>query len=269
MKYYYKINEISKLYNIGPDSLRYYERLGILNPKRDKNQYRMYSLKDIYKLNLIRDLRNLKFSMAQIKDYLDHQTVENTLNILCREDEFLKIQIQELQERQAAIKERISSLSHARSLPSGHMTVKTLPRRRCVQETAYMTQDEEMDLHIQKLLARHEEKIHNFGSQAIGAFLSAEDLLNGTANVYQSVFFILEDGCRSYDCELPAGDYLSYCYRGSYECNARCLMEMTDYMSAHGLTAAGEPFELFKIDNRDTTVEDEFLTEIQILITSA
>ena len=29
MKTYYKINEISKLYNIGHDSLRYYEELGI------------------------------------------------------------------------------------------------------------------------------------------------------------------------------------------------------------------------------------------------
>ena len=36
MKTYYKINEISKLYNIGQDSLRYYEELGILHPMRDK-----------------------------------------------------------------------------------------------------------------------------------------------------------------------------------------------------------------------------------------
>lgn len=34
MKNYYKINEISKLYNIGVDSIRYYEELGILHPKR-------------------------------------------------------------------------------------------------------------------------------------------------------------------------------------------------------------------------------------------
>ena len=60
MKNYYKISEISKLYGIGPDSLRYYERLGILKPKRDTNQYRLYSLKDLYKLNLICDLRKLK-----------------------------------------------------------------------------------------------------------------------------------------------------------------------------------------------------------------
>ena len=43
MKEYYKIGEISALYNIGADSLRYYEELGILKPKRDSNGYRMYS----------------------------------------------------------------------------------------------------------------------------------------------------------------------------------------------------------------------------------
>src|SRR5699024_11355869 len=79
MKDYYKINEISKLYGIGVDSLRYYERLGILKPRRDTNGYRLYSLKEMYKLNMIRDLRRLNFSMEQIKAYLEGQTVDNTL----------------------------------------------------------------------------------------------------------------------------------------------------------------------------------------------
>ena len=47
MKDYYKINEISKLYGIGVDSLRYYEKLGILRPRRDTNGYRLYDLKDM------------------------------------------------------------------------------------------------------------------------------------------------------------------------------------------------------------------------------
>ena len=82
MKDYYKINEISKLYGIGVDSLRYYERLGILKPRRDTNGYRLYDLKDMYKLTVIRDLRKLDFSMAQIKDFLEGQCVENTLSLL-------------------------------------------------------------------------------------------------------------------------------------------------------------------------------------------
>lgn len=47
MKQYFKIGEISKLYQIGVDSLRYYEELGLLTPKRGKNGYRLYRLDDI------------------------------------------------------------------------------------------------------------------------------------------------------------------------------------------------------------------------------
>lgn len=266
MKNYYKISEISKLYGIGPDSLRYYERLGILKPKRDTNQYRLYSLKDIYKLNLICDLRKLNFSMSQIKEYLDCQTVGNTLDILYREQELLKIQLQELAEREQVIKERIDALHAAKNIVPGYITIKTFPRRLCVMEKAYITQDEEMDLLIQKLLGRHEKKIPNFGSQTIGAFLSSKDLMNGISNVYQSVFFILDRETSGYDCELPPGNYLSYYYRGNYNNNSICLKKMMDYIDRRRLNIAGEPFELYEIDNRDTMKEEEFLTEIQIRI---
>ncbi|WP_269056930.1 MerR family transcriptional regulator, partial [Paenibacillus tundrae] len=65
MKNDYKINEISKLYGIGVDALRYYEKLGLLVPRRDGNGYRLYSLQDMYKLNIIRDLRQLDFTRGR------------------------------------------------------------------------------------------------------------------------------------------------------------------------------------------------------------
>ena len=39
--------------------------------------------------------------------------------------------------------------------------------------------------------------------------------------------------------------------------------------SAFDLLAAGEPFELYEIDNRDTMLEEEFLTEIQMRVERA
>ena len=62
MKEYYKIGEISALYGIGTDSLRYYEEIGILKPHRDNNGYRMYGIGDIRTLNILRDLRTIGFS---------------------------------------------------------------------------------------------------------------------------------------------------------------------------------------------------------------
>lgn len=84
MKKYYKIGEISKLYSISPDSLRYYEDLGILKPKRDVNGYRMYSINDIWTLNILRELRTIGFSMEQIKEHLLSYDLKSTLGLFSR-----------------------------------------------------------------------------------------------------------------------------------------------------------------------------------------
>ena len=266
MKDYYKIGEISRLYGIGTDSLRYYEELGILKPRRDQNGYRLYSLKDIYKLNVIRDLRLLDFSMEQIKGYLDKQSLANTLKLLHQEQEILDRKMQALAERKAIIAGRIDSLSTAMSICPGSFSVKKLPARHCVQLNQYITRDEEMDFVIKKLHQKHESKIKDFGNQAIGAFFSMEDWRQGIANVYHSVFFILDDPVTDCDFLLQAGTYLSCCYQGNYQQNGLRIQEVLAYARKNDYTLLSQPFELYEIDNRDTALEEEFLTEIQIRI---
>ena len=85
MKHYYRIGEISSLYNISSDSLRYYEELGILKPKRGENNYRMYHIHDIWRLNVIRDLRELGFSMERIREYLNNRSLAGTEALLQEE----------------------------------------------------------------------------------------------------------------------------------------------------------------------------------------
>ena len=103
MKEYYTISEISRLYGIGIDSLRYYEKIGALSPRRGENNYRLYSLKDIYRLNVIRDLLMLGFSMKQIGGYLDCQNMESTLSILEQEKEKVRQQRERLKRIEQAI----------------------------------------------------------------------------------------------------------------------------------------------------------------------
>ena len=71
MKNEYMIKELARLYGVGTDTLRYYERLGLIRPRRGENGYRLYSLRDIYRLTIIRDLRQLGFSTDRISAYLD------------------------------------------------------------------------------------------------------------------------------------------------------------------------------------------------------
>lgn len=273
MKNYYKISEISKLYDIGVDSLRYYERLGILTPKRDTNGYRLYNLTDLYKLNIIRDLRALNFSMAQIKDYLDKQSLENTLALLEQEQVMIDREIENLKLRRCIIQDRIKDLMISKEIKTGCMIVKNYPPRYCVRLNEHITRDEEMDLIIKKLHQKHEDKIRDLGNLTIGAFLSMTSIRQGTANVYDSVFFVLDSPdaphsleAQDYDFILPEGPYLSYYYRGSYEQNAERVNEMIAYLDNAETTKPWEAFEIFTIDNRDTIETEEFLTEIQIYL---
>ena len=72
MKKLYKIGEISKLYNISSDILRHYEKIGLIIPDaRDENGYRYYSQKQIWKLNNIRNLRNLGVGLKEITDFME------------------------------------------------------------------------------------------------------------------------------------------------------------------------------------------------------
>ena len=94
MKKYYKINEIAKLYNIKTDSLRYYEEVGLICPMRSKSNYRLYTLNDIYILNIIRDCLKLGYDTHQIKEYLDNRSVNNTI-VFLKEEEKLILRVEE------------------------------------------------------------------------------------------------------------------------------------------------------------------------------
>ena len=81
MKDYYKIGEISEMYDMSRDSLMYYEKLGIIKPTRDDNGYRLYSVSDIWRLNLIKELKSLGFSFKMIKEYLENSKNYEVMSI--------------------------------------------------------------------------------------------------------------------------------------------------------------------------------------------
>lgn len=82
MKKYFKIGEISRIYDIGVDSIRYYEEIGIIKPERSESGYRLYSIHDIWRLNVIRDLRSIGFTMEQIRKYLENHNTASSLKLL-------------------------------------------------------------------------------------------------------------------------------------------------------------------------------------------
>ena len=90
MKQFYQIHELAKLFDLCPDTLRYYEEKGLLHPVRGENRYRMYGIQDVCTLNIIRSLRELGIPTRSIRAYLERRSVGETLTLLDREEELLR-----------------------------------------------------------------------------------------------------------------------------------------------------------------------------------
>ncbi|MDQ0193262.1 MerR family transcriptional regulator [Paenibacillus wynnii] len=67
MEKQYSIKEVSQILGIPKDTLRYYDRIGIVSPSRGHNSYRRYSRDDIVDLMNIQIMQYADFSLEEIK----------------------------------------------------------------------------------------------------------------------------------------------------------------------------------------------------------
>jgi MerR family transcriptional regulator/heat shock protein HspR len=71
-KAYYHISSVSKMYNIHPQTLRLYEREGLIRPSRSEGNTRLYSEEDLRKLELVLNLiRDLGVNLAGVEVILN------------------------------------------------------------------------------------------------------------------------------------------------------------------------------------------------------
>lgn len=267
MKNYYKINEISNLYNIGKDSLRYYEKLGILKPMREENGYRLYSIQDIWRLNIIKDLRTLDFSMEKIKEYLENRTVENTLEMLNNEIDIINKKINKLNYQKNTIKDRMHSLlKDFNDIEKEKISVNHFDDRKVIMLNDKFSRDDEADFLIKKLHKKFEDKLYLLGNNYVGVTMNKDSVLEGIYNAYTSVFFILNKNDKNYDFILPEGDYVTLQYNGDYKKTQIFLPKMVDYIKQNNLDILSDPIELYKIDVHETSNINEYLTQIQIQV---
>jgi len=84
-KKYYHISSVAKMYDIHPQTLRLYEREGLLTPSRSEGNTRLYSEEDLKQLEFILNLsRELGVNLAGIEVVMNMkrkiQQIEEDIN---------------------------------------------------------------------------------------------------------------------------------------------------------------------------------------------
>ena len=237
MKKYYKINEIAKLYNIKTDSLRYYEEVGLISPMRSKSNYRLYTLNDIYILNIIRDCLKLGYDTHQIKEYLDNRSVNNTIAFLKEEEKLIQRQIRDLQSTLSSIQTRIEDLDRTKQIDFN-----------------------KIDFLLTKLSESMEEDISVLGNMDSGSVVEYKN----DEFVYTSVFILTQE--EKHDFILDEGMYCTYTYSGQYDRTNQLFYKMKDWIQEHNYKIEGPFLEFLLIDIHETKKVEEYITSIHVKV---
>ncbi len=108
------INEVSKKLNISQDTLRFYEKTGLIGPiRRDKSGYRNYQEDDIRRIEFVKCMRGAELSIDVLKRYLmlfdqGDETKEERKKILIEQKAILDSKIQSMQEASQRLEYKIN-----------------------------------------------------------------------------------------------------------------------------------------------------------------
>lgn len=262
MKHAFRIGELANLYGIGTDTIRYYEEQGLIVPKRAPNGYRMYSIRDIWRMNVIRDLRGLGFSLERIRDYMDDRSVDSTLRLLEQEQAAVDKKIADLQVLRGNVTDRIDTILEAQRLPFGTVEEIDTPQRYCHQIEEHFSTDEEVDVLMKQLVNRNPDRLYLIGSSRIGCRVPLDAVRQGNYRGYNAVFLIDSEGTTP----IAGGRYLRLRYQGNSAQTTHFVPVMLDYAQKEGLQFADDILELIWVDIHEAADIREHITELQVRV---
>ena len=65
-----RIGDVAALFDVTTKTLRHYEKLGLLNPEREENGYRLFGPEDVLRVQRIRQLQSLGLSLKEVERLL-------------------------------------------------------------------------------------------------------------------------------------------------------------------------------------------------------
>lgn len=107
---YFPIGEAAKLVGMTSETLRHYDRIGLVKPSRTdpQTQYRYYTAKDIVRLNTVHALRQMDLPLQEIQRVLEYDDLEAIIA-------FLKQAEQKADEKIAALQQSKLKIQWVRS----------------------------------------------------------------------------------------------------------------------------------------------------------
>lgn len=268
----FRIGELAKLSGVSSDSIRYYEEVGLLHPRRNPdNHYREYTAEDLMHLVLIREMLELNFSTNQIREWMKDRTVQSTQKLLAEEIQAIDEQIRDLFDKRANLQTRQELLGqNILEDCVEKIKIRKFAQRPCLKVHDGRLEDDIPARYLLDFIITNKVKLSTLGAcdcYTIEASSLCGDARKDRENyTILNTFFWMDSLAETSNYALPAGRYLCLSYRGKFQRMFQFFGPMFDFIRENDFEMSGNPILLRRIDFFETSHDEEYLTEIQIPI---
>ena len=94
---FYSIGDVSKIFDVSIDTLRYYDKIGLIKPRiNPKNRYRYYEVEHLYLLSVVLEARYAEIPIKNINDFIKSKDLDVYYEFFDKQEKVLEEKINDL-----------------------------------------------------------------------------------------------------------------------------------------------------------------------------
>lgn len=266
----FSIGELSQLQGISRQTLIYYDHIGLFKPSYTdpSTGYRYYDANQLDYLDTICIMKQIGFSLQQIKDQLNNFTLENSIDALKEQQTKIDEQIQSLQLIKSRVHQRIDLLESA----VNHNALKQISMH-MVSPQELLVQPVESPYSLEKISLATKRLFHYAFENHLpiyyqsGVVVPYKRILNQEYTKAIMVFLPIENGYDHQDIiSTKYGRCVIGYHLGDYQSIGSTYERILEYCSLHGLTIVSDSYEFCINDYLSSSDETEFITKIMVYV---
>lgn len=270
----YKIGEVSRIFSLSAQTLRFYEQEGLLVPAvTDKEtNYRYYSVLQFERLRQIIFFRDLGIPIKTIRDLLKQPNGEEYIQTLEKYRDGLRARIRNERSRLRFLDDKINDLRLASTLPRDQVMFLHFPEQHIIKYDRPITNVMDNELAVTEFIQKCRLAP---GISAIGQLFSPDHLTSNGSIVSTSMYvddsICTEETFAVPDLDqavFPEGIYATMYYQKHTEDSLPYMYELLDETKRRGFTIASDIIRsvaFFDVEN-GRSGNSGYLARIRVLV---
>ncbi len=265
------ISEFASLRGITAETLRHYDRIGLLKPAfiDSSTGYRYYSILQYEQLSTILELRQMGMSLSEIRNFFEDRNPHSALELLTERKLVLQAEIQKLRQLETAVSSKISHLEDILSRrASDPPRLVTLPERKALVWKTPLDSDVDIGYGFADLEEHLNEVAPIFAANRYGLLMPASVLKTGEKR--SSLLLFTDEPAHLSGAEavevrrIPGGLYASALLYQPETGDLSEVKRLSRSYQSQGYSTEGEIIFISQIDLSVTGCRDQVLYEVQL-----